>query len=115
MTYVIQQAATTNSAPVGTGWQRYGSLTLMLPLSGNLISRSYSSGELAQDVTGESALSYGSVMTSGYSITLHPYAVGCTIGSGSAFTVVSADNERLKACYETNDATCKIREVKCNP
>lgn len=111
---VIQEAATTSAVFITSGtWHTYGKITLQI-LSWNKIERTYSSGQLLTGITRTTIIpARGVVTTSGFTAVLTPYAIGCTLLSGSTFSLRSADMPTLRACYTTNADTCKVREVKC--
>lgn len=110
---VLQEAATTSSVVVGSGTKRFGSLLLMMT-SGSTISRSYSSGELVDEITEQRTVRHGMIWTTGFSALLSPYGIGCDIGDDtSEFSIVSAENLNLQACYRLVAASCKLQQIAC--
>lgn len=113
--HVIQEAATTSNVRTASGNAAYGSIFLSLTNSGTRVERTYLSGDLAAPVTGSTLLENGIILTTGFALTLKPYAVGCAATSGTEVRVARTPRpENYIACYKIDTATCKLREKSCN-
>ncbi len=112
ITNVIQEVATTSSVSVGTGTQRYDALELSI-MSWEIIAWSYSGAELSAEIQKEKRVSWGYIFTSGFKLLLEPYQIKCDADASPEFSVISADNVNLKACYQIATATCKLKEIHC--
>ena len=111
---VVQEAATTNAVRVGTWREKYGMITVTI-LSWTSIWREYSSGVLALPITGEKVIRRGTLTATWFSLIVVPYAVWCELPDSKFFSLTSADNPNMRACYETDPTTCKTREIVCQP
>lgn len=111
---IIQEATTTNTVRVTTWQVKYGTITLSIaPGTWSKINVMYTSWELLTPFSRQVALDRGIISTSGFSLQLTPYAIGCTIGSGDSLRLTSYENTKLKACYKLQPDTCKLKEVTC--
>lgn len=108
----LQEASTTNSVHLSSWWVKYWYLSLGV-LSGTSLQATYGSGELVAPFSREILIDRALVTTSGFHITLIPYAVGCTVHSGASLQITSTENTNFHACYSVAAATCKLQEVVC--
>ena len=112
--HIVQEAATTNAVYVGSGRVKYGILTLTIPAwSGNTIIWNYSSWDLTTPFSGKNTVDRGVIFSSGVTLTLTPYSVGCQVSPIHSLRVGSTENTKLHACFDIQSSTCKLQEVRC--